>query len=565
MSYREYYVFHPDDTSLKTLAWLGTQPLNTYAVTISNLSDSYHGYPVFASGQGRNGKNAIRIPCSGMTETGMPNLLIYPAVSNGAGAYANVGTDLQFVVPRDKKVNRLEVWLRFPAGFKVSGAASESITENLHWGTYCSRPGGTSGNLAIGVEQSFWDGIVHGPYAQNGWHYYHQVKMRHDIVTDGEWIKIVFHGAPTHIRGASGPDMLPMNPQGPHGNYFRCLTYFYIHLVPTWWYFGGTPGFQYGGIFSEPEVPVPFDIYCDSIRFFWQDEYQPCEIRFGPNGDWFDGQEIELAASPTVNNVPFRITNLTNTSVSGTVAWRGRSSLAPQIVDQATGTIFNWSGVTFAAGETKHYSLRMTSAVDTLYPTNPEIVGVIFEPSNQFVGVGPTNADATWGQSRRSKMSGDRVQMHSIQGLGGNDYDLCYRSITFLKNGGTNATYRPTSVGGAEYRVPVTVTSQFQLPGHSPDGAPLTFVKGQSQSGRGTLTISSSGLVTYTPPSAGWEGTCHFSYQINQGTAKPSIWYGAWVNVSSKARVSIANASTGSANLVSRNGGLVTLTHGGVY
>lgn len=559
MSYREYYVFHPDDTSLKTLDWLGTQPNGTYAVTVSNLSDSYHGYPVFAPGQGRNGKNAFRMPCSGMTETGMPNFLIYPAVSNGAGSYANVGTDLQFVVPRDKKVNRLEVCLRFPTGFKVSGAASESVTANLHWGTYCARPGGTSGNLVINPEHSFWDGIVHGNYANSGWHYYHQVKMRHDIVTDGEWIKIVFHGAPTHIRTSSGRDMLPMNPQGPHGNYFKCLTYFYIHFAPTWWYYGGTSGFQWGGTFSEPEVPPPFDVYCDSIRFFWQDEYQPCEIRFGSSGDWLDGQEVELAESPTVNNVPFRVTNITNTTVSGILGWRGRDSLGPKIVDQSVGTPFDWSNITLTAGETKYYWLRMTSALDP-YINSPEIVGVMFEPSNQFVGVGPTNADPVWGQSRRSQKSGNHVQMHSIQGIGGNDYDLCYRSITILKNGGTNAVYRPTSVGGAEYRVPITVTSQFQLPGHSPDGAALTFVKGQSQSGRGTLTISSSGLVTYTPPSAGWEGTCHFSYQINQGTAKPSIWYGAWVNVSSKTRVSIIGANTGISKLLSQGGNLITLT-----
>lgn len=157
--------------------------------------------------------------------------------------------------------------------------------------------------------------------------------------------------------------------------------------------------------------------------------------------------------------------------------------------------------------------------------------GLIFEPSTEYVE-SPVGYTTSHGPFVLNKTSNRLVNSSETSAFGGADYDLCSRNIRWQPNSGGNVSYEPTSRGGATYRVPPTITSQFQLPGHIPDGSTLTFAKGNSEVGRGTLSISSEGVVTYTPPSAGWTGTCHFSYQINGASAKPSLWYGAWVDVS---------------------------------
>lgn len=560
MSYREHYIFHPDDTFLKNDTWLFSQPDGTVETIIFQKNDTYAGIPELAIGEGRYGKNAIRLRSTGRTTTGMGGIWCMPQVSSG-GSRINPTNDANLVIPRTKKVNRLETWFRFPPGFRIASAANSATTQNMHWGTYSARPDGVGGNLTLSEEMGPWDGIVHGPLNLNSWHWYHEATIRHDQVDDNEWVRIVFNGCPAHMRQDGGANIPPNSPTHQYGDYFSCLTRFYLDFVPDWWLFtNGTP--QPG----DPEIDVPFDIYCDTIRFFWHDEYLPCEIRFGPNGDWFEGQEVEVSPTPTNNDIPFRITNVTDASVTGRLAWRGRYEHGPSIIPQAGGSSFNWQSITLAAGETKHYWLRVSPSADdgTVNPDFPNPIGIVFEPSTEFVGVGPTNSDATWGQNRVSKWS-HRVHTHAIHGVGGHDYDICSRCIALIKNSGSNTSYRPTSMGGLKYRVPVTVTSQFQLPANRPGGGAMVFTKGASQSGRGTLTISTSGVVTYTPPSAGWEGTCHFSYQINSGDSKQSIWYGAWVNVSSNVRVPIAGANAANSKLLTQGGNLVTLTHGGVY
>lgn len=299
---------------------------------------------------------------------------------------------------------------------------------------------------------------------------------------------------------------------------------------PYWWNFNGN--YSPGGN-GLPEISTPYDIYCDSIRLYWRDEYLPVEIRFGSSGDWFDGQEYECAPAPTTTSIPFRITNVTGEPVTGRLAHRGRNvQWSPIIIDQVSSAQFAVATYTLLPGETKHFWLRVSPTTDVNEinsSTNAMCMGVVFEPSTEFIASGPV-VDTPWGANMVNKTS-NRMETSAYHGVGGSDYDICARNVQLVRAPGGHTAYRPVSRGGGVYRVPPTVTSQFQLPGHIPDGSTLTFAKGNSQSGRGTLTIDSNGVVTYTPPSAGWTGTCHFSYQINGASAKPSIWYGAWVNV----------------------------------
>lgn len=542
MSRYEHYIFSPDDTFLKDEAWLATQPAGTVETIIANKPDTFLGTVSFAPGEGRNGKNAIRMTTESQTTTGLGGgIWLYPQGTDGLGTLQDPSTDKAFIIPRNKRVNRLEVWIRCPPGFKINGWENNYVIQkNFHWGTYCARPAGLtgvgtptvhgSGSLVMFKEMSFSDGIIHGTTDTTGWHYYHEPRIRHDVASNGEWVRLVFHNAPGHIRGDGGDNIQVFNPQASNGDFFKCLTRMYLDFVESWTFFdgGGNP-LTFGGPASEPNIPLPFDVFIDSIRFFWHDEYQPCEIRFGSNGDWLDGQEIEVSSAPAVNDIPFRVTNITDTTVSGRLAWRGRFQHDPIIVPVGGGASFHVGSITLTPGETKDYLLRISPSVgDSNYPEN---IGVVFEPASEFVGIGATNVSATWGQSCKSKWDPTYVLSNSVNGIGGVDLDCCYRSITFIRNGGSNTTYRPTSRGGLTYRVPVTATSQFQLSGHDPGGNPITFTKMQSEAGRGTLSISSTGMVTYTPPSPGWTGTCHFSYQLNTGTSKPSIFYGAWVEV----------------------------------
>lgn len=523
----EHWIFHPDDTVLKDEAWLLKQPAGTVATIIMPKQDAYIGTPELALGEGRGGKNAIRFRTTGQSTTGIGSFWMIPQATNGF-ARENPSSDAALVIPPAKKVNRMECWMRFPPGFRKSQSPNSRMFTNFQWGTYTARPAGTGGDLTLAAEMSPWDGIIHGTSNSTGWHFYHEAIVRHDLTGDNEWVRVVFHGAPSHLRGDGGRNIQAMDPTQPHGDYFSCLTRSYIDIVPYWWNFRS--GTDAGG---NPEIAAPFDIYCDSIRFFWHDAYQPCEIRFGPAGDWLEGQEIEISSAPVVNDIPFRITNTSNAKVSGRLAWRGRFEYGVSIVPQPGGQGFNWQLITLNPGETKNYWLRLSPSENdnSVAPDYPNQIGIVFEPDSEYVGVEAADVDGIWGKSRRSKWSGDRVESHAISGVGGNDLDICYRSITFLKNGGRNTSYRPTSIGGAKYRASSKGTTHFQLPGHIPDGSPITFTKIKSQAGRGSLSISPSGLVTYSPPSDGWTGTCHFSYQLTGEKAKPSVYYGAWVDV----------------------------------
>lgn len=523
MSRDEHYIFHPDDTFIKDYAWAATRPSGETHTLINGKWPNFVGTVEHAPGQGRNGKNAFRMTTNAQTQ-GDPAFWIQPMVTNGTLSPAEPTGDNNFIVPPTKRANRIEAWFRFPPGYKDAFAAAlDYYSDAFHWGTYNTYPtNNNDGSLnTLGEESGFVEG--------NG-HWYHQLRPRFDWLDDNEWVRITCNAITDHCRGDNGRNNFPKDPTLPHAEYFRCLTRSYLEFVPYWWRVDTNT--NPSGNANLPGITPPYSIYCDSIRFYWQNEFLPVDIRFGASGDWYDGQEYECAPSPTITDIPFRVTNVTNSSVTGRLAFRGRSMhWNSSIVDQVSSASFAVATYTFAAGETKHFWLRVSPIADNNGLTDgvPSPMGVIFEPSTEFIANGPV-VDTPWGANMLAKTS-NRVEKSAYHGIGGPDYDICCRNIGLVRTTGGHTSYRPTSRGGGVYRVPLTVTSQFQLPGHIPDNSSLTFAKGASQAGNGTLTIASNGLVTYTPPSAGWTGTCHFSYQINQAGAKPSIWYGAWVEV----------------------------------
>lgn len=547
MSTNEHYVFHPDDTVLKTLAWVATRPAGELHTAIEGKWPNFVGTMELAVGQGRNGKNAIKMTTNAQTQ-GDPAFWIMPVVSNG-GTYNEPTSDDNFVVPPTKRANRIEAWFRFPPGYKEAFAAAMNYySDAFHWGTYSTYLATSNdGSLSTLNEEA---GFVEG----NG-HWYHQLMPRFDWLDDNEWVCITCNAITDHCRGENGRNNFPKNPTLPHADYFRCLTRSYLEFVPYWWRVDSNT--NPSGIENLPGIATPYSIYCDSIRFYWRDEYLPVEIRFGSSGDWYDAQEFECAPTPTVTDIPFRVTNVTNASVTGRLAFRGRSiQWSPIIIDQVSSAQFAVATYTLSAGETKHFWLRVSPIADNNGLTDgvPSQMGIVFEPSTEVVFSGPV-VDTPWGANMIAKTS-SKVMRSAYHGIGAQDYDICCRSIGLVRATGGHTAYRPTSRGGGVYRVPPTVTSQFQLPGHIPDGSTLTFAKGNSQSGRGTLTIASSGVATYTPPSAGWTGTCHFSYQINGASAKPSLWYGAWVNVTPARKIA---KTSGNKAFVGPGGGVVTI------
>lgn len=543
MSRDEHYIFNPNDTFVKDYEWISSRPAGETHTCIIPKTASYKGAIEVAVGAGRNGKNALKMTAVGREETGDPAWWIIPLTSTG-GAWVNPAGDDNFVVPPGKRANRIEIWVRFPPGYRKIGTPLEPLyTPNFVWGTYCTDPAGAY----YGIN----DGGLLMREETYGWHFYHMPKTRFDWLEDNEWVRIVVNAAPAHVRGGAGVlGARPNHPTTPYSeNYFAAMTRSYFEWGPYWWRWDGG---QVGAA-DQPEVPVPYSIYCDSIRFYWVDEYKPVAIRFGPQGDYLDGQAIEIPTYPTVTDIPFRVTNITDASVSGRLGYRGLYG-APRIVPQAGGSPFHWSSITLAAGETRHFWLRI-SPVENADPVYAYDTGLIFEPSTEYVE-SPVGYTTSHGPFVLNKTSNRLVNSSETSAFGGADYDLCSRNIRWQPNSGGNVSYQPTSRGGVTYRVPPTVTSQFYLPGRIPDGSTLTFAKGNSEAGRGTLTIASSGLVTYTPPSAGWEGTCHFSYRINGDSAKPSIWYGAWVDVTPKRQIAMVS---GGNILTGPGGGIITV------
>lgn len=518
----EHWIFNPDDKFLQDYPWANSRPAGETHTLITGKWPNFVGALEFAPGQGRNGKNAFKMTTGGQTQ-GDPAFWIIPMVTTG-GSIAEPTGDNNFIVPPTKRANRMEAWFRFPPGYrKRFAAALDYYSSTFHWGTYTTYPAGDGGGFADGS-------LTMGEEAQN-WHWYHESRVRWDWLEDNEWVRITCHALPMHLRGDNGRNNYPKDPTMPHGEYFHCLTRSYFEFPPAWWRVDNNT--NPSGIANLPEIPTPYSIYCDSIRFYWRDEYLPVEIRFGANGDWLDGQEYECQPAPAVTDIPFRVTNVTSSPVTGRLAFRGRSiQWSPLIVDQASGSKFPVAMYTIAAGETKHFWLRVSPAADESQITTgfANSMGIVFEPASELIPNGPV-VDTPWGANMLNKTS-SRVETSAYHGVGGSDYDVCGRGIGVVKSSGGNATYRPTSIGAQTYRVKKSVSSQFQIPGHSPGGGTLTFEKGTSQADKGTLAISPSGQVTYTPPSSEWTGTCHFSYRINGNTTKPSLWYGAWVHVS---------------------------------
>lgn len=109
----EHWIFHPDDTVLKDFAWAHARPAGETHTLIVPKDANFQGEIALAPGEGRNGKNAFKMTATGQETTGDPAFWIAPFVTTG-GSHAEPEGDNNFIVPPTKRVNRMELWLRFP-------------------------------------------------------------------------------------------------------------------------------------------------------------------------------------------------------------------------------------------------------------------------------------------------------------------------------------------------------------------------------------------------------------------------------------------------------------------
>lgn len=322
-----------DWTFPQTTAWISTQPAGTRGWVVDtkgvlNPDPSKHTFEV-ASGQGRNGTNALAIHCEDPGGGGntLPGWWWIYRISTGLGVVNPSGNDdNRFFVPRGLHVNYFDLVMKFPDGFMESWAGDGSYSNNHQLGSYTAF-----------AYNGGWN-------EDNNWHWYHNVRIRYDLLTDG-WVRLRYTSKPSYQRSTNqvavgGPGN---NPTHPHGDWFTLLTNFYWDPNP------------YANA-QAPECPYPYDVLIDEIAIGWDEPPFNIDINID---DYVSGQTLELSVSAE-HSIPVTVTNNGQYSVTGYIfATDGFCGFVLQEV--GGGAIAQ--PVTFAAWESKSYRLH-TAGVD---------------------------------------------------------------------------------------------------------------------------------------------------------------------------------------------------------
>lgn len=330
--------FNDGSGTLRTKEWLvavGTAYRGIKVVDPYRLYGTLQCTGVLAPGQGRSGGDAFKMT---MFNSGsLPDFYLVPYDKNSATpgtSFASPGYSDAYTLPRGKRANRLHIWLQYPSGFRQRASSGTLLQQNYHIGTYHKDPGFINANGSDSSHES------------NGWHFYHQIIVRHDLAQD-QWVHICLNQRPTHKRDLKVP---AVNPTRVHGNYWELATRIYFAPYP------------YGPSGSDPqngdaEIPGPYDVLIDSIYMDYVDEYHPVDIQIE---NWQDGQIIDVLTGTGTPLWNVTLTNTTNTTVSGLVdidTWY-IDSLSRELLSGTT-NITN-TNITLTPYEVRQYQMRVT-------------------------------------------------------------------------------------------------------------------------------------------------------------------------------------------------------------
>lgn len=331
---------------LKDRAWMAAQP--------SGFSD-FMVVPVggdggidelsLGIGEGRNGGNAL-VVTSTSEASRLPGVWIFKARADGE----RIQTEQGYMLPRDKRANRLSFWLKFDRGYRESSSMAQPPTwpnaNNFEVGTYQFNPEYIGTNEYSGVVES------------NNWHFYHQLFIRHDKAQD-EWIHVVLNQSPQHQRSVN--DMIPNNPTQPYGDYWSLLTRLYVESI---------------GYGDTPEIEYPFRMLVDDVELLYVEESEGISVEFnnlliGTRQDAV--LSVEKSFDVTLRNNSSK--RICGNLVVATPRWMHGRLMSGAGVD------ISGEGICFDGDEIKSYKVSVTPESG---PQNPIHLGLLFTDSTQI-------------------------------------------------------------------------------------------------------------------------------------------------------------------------------------
>lgn len=498
----EFMIMNFDDSVVPDEAWARTLPAGTNAFIVDAKSDSGNDTFSIATGQGRNGTNALRVTCNqvnrpnvGLSDN-LPGFWVKKINVGKGGTINNPKSDAGYFVPRGMRANRLHAWFKFPAGYRVNNAAAlmsgGQSYRNFVVGTYHYDPGKIDGSDYVVESDNF--------------HFYYQITFRHDVAGE-DWIHMVVSEMPTHQRSLSqfAP---PPNITRPMGSIWETLTRLYLDSDIY---------------YTTPEISYPYDILVDSIYTSYEEEDPDITIQIENFGE---GQDFVYTLGST-HNLTVTVSNSSGSAIAGRIYLRSRYSVKPKLLSGSTN--INNTVVTIPANSSQTYTLQISTDPPTTSTPNPLVVrcGVAFARNSDnttvISGVQPNITDPNVVVSRNiystySPIDG-RISGAFIRTVG-------YHTTPALPS-------RPWSKGGVYYEGPLNSVITGTLPGGSAAGLPVTFSRVSQQSSGGNITIAQDGAFTFTP-AAGFEGAFFFRYKLNDGS-QDSLNYGSWIYATSGA------------------------------
>jgi hypothetical protein len=507
----DYMLMDFNGPTLQNEDWVKTQPAGTTAMIIDDKTDSGLDTYSLAVGAGRNGTNALRITCDRVWRTdpkinnGQPFLsdnlpgcfikkIRITGNNTGNNTAQNFNNDGAYFVPRGVRANRLNMWLKFPSGYRVQQAAKgidgKTPYGNFVVGTYHYDPGKVDGT----------DQVVES----DNYHFYYRVHLRHDLANT-EWVHVSINEMPQHQRGLSSyycPNDLTL----PGGSVWETLTRIYIDSDYYW---------------MTPEIEYPYSILVDSIYTSYVEPDTEISIQIE---NFAEGQDFNYTLG-TTNDLNVTVSNSSNAAISGVIYHRARYGIKPQLLENVNGVLQNRHNtlVTIPANSSRAFIFRIATPVIEPTPKSPYTLraGVAFARSSTLLpvvsGIQPSLNDPYVSVCR---------DIHGqFSPLDGTVSSAFIRTVGHV--GTPPLPNRPCSRGGVYYNGPLNSVITGTLPGSSSAGRPITFSRVSQQSSGGSISIASDGDFTFTP-AAGFSGSFFFRYKLNDGL-QDSLTYGSWV------------------------------------
>ena len=406
---------------------------------------------------------------------------IAPYKVNGS-SFAEPGGDARYTLPRGMHANRLSLWMKWPDGYREANAALSTTAQTVQYGTYAVDPNSPKADES------------------NGWHYYHQLKVRHDVEgVNGEWVNLVINQMPHHLRGVNSGKPVD-NEQSQWGQYMELMTRFYIDCVPY---------------ALDPEIAEPYDVLVDDITMYYEEEVKPVVIQIE---NFRAGQEV-IIQEGVATDFAFTLTNTTGATVTGKLGKRAHGSSGVQLLDAGTLADVNLTTISLTADETKNYIMRVTPATSYAEGSIPRI-GILWVPES-FVTV------------NQASIADPNVEttFNYYGFVGCSDATLCSSHLRCYITASTpSGTMTPWVQGGVQWEAAEDTPLVGQLDAHDPDDDPLTYSLTYNSPSGGSISIHpTTGVFTYTP-SSGFTGTFQFRFKANDGT-QDSITATHWIIV----------------------------------